>query len=210
MNQEIENLISKREVGHEGIDELWWITSDKGAFKWPLRDWLEGKEFFLKYVKKFDLIVQAGGNCGMYARFYSNYFKTIYSFEPELANFTCLTRNCQGEQYHLFNAALGQTNSKCSLINPRSPKNVGAYRVHENLAGQIDMVTIDECELNDCDLIHLDVEGFEPYALKGALNTIQKFKPVIILEAGHGREVILPLGYKEVMKLKMDWIFIHE
>lgn len=210
MNQETKNLISKRLVGYEGIDDLWWITSDKGAFKWPLRDWLEGKDDFLKHIKKFDTIVQAGGNCGMYARFYSNYFKTIYSFEPELANYTCLTKNCQGEQYHLFNAALGEKKSKCSLINPRSPKNVGAYRVHENIEGNIDLVTIDDLNLDSCDLIHLDIEGFERNALLGGLKTIKKYYPVIILEAGNGREVILPLGYKEVIRLKMDWIFIHE
>ena len=45
----------------------------------------------------------------------------------------------------------------------------------------IPMVTIDSLNVN-CDLIQLDVEGFEENALKGAYLTIERCKPVIIIE----------------------------
>jgi hypothetical protein len=44
------------------------------------------------------------------------------------------------------------------------------------------MLTIDDLSLNSCNLIHLDIEGYELYAIKGAVNTIVKYKPTVVLE----------------------------
>jgi hypothetical protein len=41
---------------------------------------------------------------------------------------------------------------------------------------------VDDLNLSRCDLIHLDIEGFELFALKGAINTINKCKPTIVIE----------------------------
>lgn len=207
----MENLISQRPVNYEGIDTLWWVTTDRSAFNGPLRDWVNGKDSFLKYVKEKKLVIQAGGNCGMYARFYGNYFEEVYSFEPSNVNFLCLERNCQGKKYHLYPVAVGEQSGNGMLTMPkRRFKNTGVYQVIEKSDGDIPIISIDSLRLDRCDLIHFDIEGFEPHALRGARETIEKYKPVIILEAGHGAEVIISLGYRLVEKLDMDWIFIYE
>ena len=81
----MKDLTSYRKCGHEGVDELLWVTSDSGAFgnekDGPLFDWIQDHEDFMSHVKNFDTVVQAGGNCGMYPRFYKNYFKNVYTFE---------------------------------------------------------------------------------------------------------------------------------
>jgi hypothetical protein len=41
---------------------------------------------------------------------------------------------------------------------------------------------IDDLNLECCDLIHLDIEGYELHALMGARNTIEKHQPLIVLE----------------------------
>lgn len=207
----MENLISKRPIDYEGIDELWWVTTDRAAFSGPLRDWVNGKDKFLGNVKEKKLVVQAGGNCGMYARFYGNYFEEVYSFEPSPVNFLCLERNCQGKKYHLYPVALGEKSGNCVITLPkRRFKNTGVYQVIERDDGNIPIISIDSLRLNRCDLIHLDIEGFEPHALRGAAQTIEKYRPVIILEAGHGAEVIETMNYKLLEKLDMDWIYIYE
>lgn len=204
-------MISEREVNCEGIEKLWWVTSDKGAFIGPLRDWVKGKDSFLRGITNRDVVIQAGGNCGMYARFYGRYFNQVYSFEPHPLNFECLQRNCQEEKYHLYNVALGHTNSKCEIQGTgKSGRNVGRFQVSESSNGDVDLITLDSLNLSQCNLIHLDIEGFEENALVGAMTTIVKFKPKIILEFGNGREVIESLGYKLVEKLDMDWIFEKE
>lgn len=211
-NSPFSNLeISVRPVNYEGINELWWVTQDTKSFNSPLSDWKTDKDYFLKYVKNKNTIVQAGGNCGLYARFYGNYFDTIYTFEPDPSNFSCLKLNCQDEKYKIYNVALGETSGKAVLQFPKKKfKNAGIWQVVLDDCGDVEVITIDSLDLQTCDLIHLDVETFEPYVLKGAINTITKFRPVIILEAGHGHEVVLDLGYKIKEKLTSDWVLVYE
>ena len=147
----------------------------------------------------------------MYARFYGNYFKEIYSFEPHPLNFECLKKNCQGEKYHLYNVGLGHTNTKCKIEGDgKGGRNVGRFQVSESSKGDIDLITVDSLNLDKCDLMHLDVEGFESNVLLGAMATIVKYKPKIILEFGNGKEVIESLGYTLKEKLDMDWIFVYD
>ena len=44
------------------------------------------------------------------------------------------------------------------------------------------IITIDSLNLSDVDLIHLDLEGYELFALQGAIETIKRYKPLIVLE----------------------------
>jgi len=46
------------------------------------------------------------------------------------------------------------------------------------------MLMLDQLELDACGLIQLDVEFYELNVLRGALKTIEKFKPVITCELG--------------------------
>jgi len=103
----------------EGVESLLWISADRGAFgntrNGPLNEWLANSADFMKHVTDFSLVIQAGGNCGMYARFYGNYFDNVISIEPDKDNFHCLSVNCSGEKYQLHNAALGKEFRKVSL-----------------------------------------------------------------------------------------------
>jgi len=204
-------LCSMRKCGHEGVDELLWITTDTGAFgnerDGPLFDWIKDHKDFMAKVRKFDTVVQAGGNCGMYARFYKNYFKEVYTFEPCPKNYYCLWHNCQGEGYHKYNVGLGENEEMLSISNTNT-KNVGVHKL-TNTPGDVQVVTIDSLNLQSCDLIHLDVEGYEDRALKGALQTIDKYKPVVILERQKGQEILLNRGYKLFKKLRMDSVYFH-
>jgi FkbM family methyltransferase len=202
--------LSYRKCGYEGVDELLWVTSDAGAFgndsHGPLGDWLKDKEYFMEKVKKFDVVIQAGGNCGMYARFYHNYFKHVYSFEPDIDNYTCLKENCQGDGYTLFQGGLGNTSWNLSLKKIHT-RNVGMHKI-QNIPGDIKMYRIDDLDLEHCDLIHLDVEDYEPEVIKGAIETIKKFNPVVITENGTGKEELQKLGYTKYRELTMDTVFI--
>ena len=78
---------------------------------------------------------------------------------------------------------------------------------------QIPMMTIDGLNLNACDMIQLDVEGFEQYAIRGAIATIQKFKPVIIAERFNTNEhqaAMRGINYSLVDISAMDSIYVHD
>ena len=202
---------SYRKCGHEGVEEFLWVTQDTGAYgderDGPLFDWIQDHKDFMSQVKKFDVVVQAGGNCGMYPRFYKNYFKEVYTFEPDDLNYYCLDANCQGEGYHKFHGGLGNTDESLSLKRGNM-RNVGTHKLTP-APGNVKMYRIDDLNLQHCDLIHLDVEGYEEKALRGAIKTIEKFRPVVVTERSGGEQLLLSMGYKMHKKLRMDTVYSY-
>jgi len=206
-----EPLTSPRLCGHEDVGALLWITTDKGAFgnehDGPLFDWISGHKDFMAKVKNFGTVVQAGGNCGMYARFYKNYFDKVYTFEPCPKNYYCLWHNCQGEGYYKYNAGLGSEEAMLSISNGNTT-NVGVHKI-TNTPGDVSIMTVDSLNLDACDLMHLDVEGYEDKVIEGAFQTIDKYKPVVILERQKGQELLFGRGYKLFKRLKMDSVYYY-
>jgi len=103
---------------------------------------------------------------------------------------------------------------------------VGLHREFDNCGshyvegkGNLRLSRVDDLDLMDCDLIALDVEGYEFKALLGANHTIQTFKPTIVCEEkglsdkyGVYRDAIKNLlsdfGYKISDKVGNDVIYI--
>jgi FkbM family methyltransferase len=131
-----------------------------------------------EHVPEKKVVVQAGGNCGYYVKQYSELFDLVYTFEPDPLNFLCLTMNCRSPNVVKFQACLGFERQKLSV--GRWLGDVGSC--HVTGSGAIPTMRIDDLSLDRCDLIQLDVEGYELNALKGAVETIKKCKPVIAVE----------------------------
>ena len=206
-----------RHVGIEGVEQLLWIKQDRGGFgtlgrDGPINDWDMNIKKIMQHVYGRGVVIQAGGNCGMYARFYARYFNSIHTIEPEELNFKCLSENIK--EYPMikgYRAALGEVPGYVK-ISGGGYRNCGTFRVRELKQEDelgIEMTTIDEMDLNHVDLIHLDLEGFEEKALRGAMHTIKKFKPTVITERNRGENLLSSLGYKQVRLPKMDVLFYH-
>ena len=80
------------------------------------------------------------------------------------------------------------------------------YTLKSNKRKKINITTIDSIVNEEISIIQLDIEGFEMKALKGGIKSIQKYKPILILENVDGNEDfmqsdILPLGYKKFNKV---------
>lgn len=195
----------------DGETDWLWIKDEIGAWNGPVNDWTKShsKKYF-QHVKKFDAVITAGGNQGLYARFYSKRFKNVYVFEPDPLNFFCLTFNTQSNNVYKYQMALGETSKSVSL-KVGSMKNTGEHRVDDNVPGIIPCLPLDAFNFHSVDLIQLDVEEYEANVIKGATETIKKFKPVIILENGHKEpclKAMARLGYKAVDKSVSDTIFV--
>lgn len=152
---------------------------------------------------KRQLVIQAGGNSGLYASIYSRYFNTVLTFEPDHRWFCCLTHNARQPNVFKYNAALGNDNNPVSIETPllHNTKNLGGLYVKDN--GIIPKLRIDDFGVSP-DLIHLDIEGAEWSAIEGAIETIKRSKPMIVVE--WDKDTMVRFGWTEesVSKLFLD------
>jgi FkbM family methyltransferase len=157
---------------------LLWPADDKACAA-VVFDTAPDLEPALAACKGRDLVIQAGGNCGTWPLYLAERFKAVYTFEPDPMNFTALAFNTAAHpNVFRFQAALGTEAAFVDL--EREEFNCGAHYVKRN--GLIPTLVIDAFEFEACDLIVLDVEGYEMRALIGAQETIAAYKPVIVIE----------------------------
>lgn len=159
-------------------DGLMWPASDKHCRNIVLNS-LHEMKFALANCRARRVAVQAGGNCGVWARYLASQFDQVVTAEPDPTNFAALTANLRGFHGVLaLPVAFGDGPGTVGLHT--IPSNVGAHFVEG--PGEIQVATIDSLDLYACDYLCLDVEGYEMPALRGAVQTIKTHRPVIQIE----------------------------
>lgn len=165
------------------------------CLKWARRD-LAALDAALGYVAGHHACVQAGGNLGIFPKYLARHFETVYTFEPDGELFAALMFNAREPNIVKLQAAVGIHRDPVRMECSRRD---GSQReVHEGLThvagpGVIPCLQIDDLGLPVCDLIYLDVEGYEFHALLGAAKTIERCRPVIGVEINRNIEFA---GYK--------------
>ena len=164
---------------------MWCPNTGQTCFDWTmieigipnlLMDTIEG------LGKPINNIIHAGANIGIYTLEFAKRCKNVYVFEPTNENFTALALNCAHvENVFMYKAALGNSNIPINVVNDAPDKQCGAWRILDQ-SGDIPALKIDDLNLNDVSIIHLDIEGYELFALHGAENTIRKYKPLLAFE----------------------------
>lgn len=177
------------------------------------------------FVKRKRTVLQAGGNCGIYTREYAQHYENVYTFEPDATNMNCLVLNTSDcNNIIKFQACLGESQGMTAIQNPLEIMDIGSIHVktpkelHENMLvveskANIPILTIDDIAFSTLDLIHLDIEGYELFALKGGSNTIKKYKPVIVLEVcedGHSEKYGYNRTDLEMFLQSLDYVFIEK
>lgn len=169
----------------------------------------------LKRCRGRRLAVQAGGNMGLWPRRMAEAgFLRVLTFEPDAESRACLQRNVPAS-VEVHNCALGADAGMCRIDH----RSLGSHRVVPG--NEVYIVRLDHFALLDCDLLQLDIEGYEWHALSGAAETIARCRPLIHLELrgftekyGHSDEEVRKLlagwGYRVVQALPgNDFIFEH-
>jgi FkbM family methyltransferase len=128
-------------------------------------------------------VIDAGANVGIFSIFaaikYPN--ATIYSFEPNPSTFKALKENTKHyPNIRVFNYGLGEKNKMASIIPTSS--------YAESYIGEggipVEVKTLDSFSFT-AGFIKMDTEGYEANILKGAVETIRKNKPIIVMASYH-------------------------
>lgn len=178
-------------------------------------------EHAYRHVKNWDLAVQAGGNMGVWPLHMAKSFFRVVTFEADPRNFQALVYNTAPARNILaLPFALGHSDGDWvkTELTPEERGNVGAYQVAKGDTTPV--MRLDTLNLPACGLIYLDIEGFELYALQGALHTIRRFKPVIAFEdkglserygyhKGDIEYYLKQEGYQVVARPHRDVVMVH-
>lgn len=154
-------------------------------------------EFLTKNSKNGD-IVHAGTYFGDFLPALSrsiNNNRKIFAFEPNPENYRCakITIDINNiKNVELINQGLGskRTKLKMKVFDDLNRPLGGGSKILKNNEGDnkrvinVEIVALDEVlpSSSNIKIIQLDVEGFEIPALLGAMNTIKRCHPILILE----------------------------
>jgi FkbM family methyltransferase len=173
-----------------------------------------------KYVKKFDVAIDAGANIGLQSVRLAQKFNKVHAFEPTSINHNCLIPNTKNfTNIQLYKIGLGEHEDHAVIKIPAETKNCGAFSIvdfnnyeTDVLSENIKILALDQFNILP-DFIKIDTQGFELFILKGAKNTL-KNKPVLLTECEKKQEKQLlnqflnPLGYTMIEKVRKDLIWV--
>jgi FkbM family methyltransferase len=191
-------------------DDLAWAYSSGYYYE-------ENVTYFLDIlVKSFPdpVLFDVGANCGYYSIRYSDFCKQIFSFEPVANTYRILKKNIRRNSItntKLFKLGLSDSNGERiinlynssgnnSLFERNIPKDHSLKKIGTET---IKLKSLDELLISGKvaipNIIKVDVEGSELNFLKGAKETITKYRPIILLEysentsadAGYSREQLI-------------------
>jgi FkbM family methyltransferase len=156
-------------------------------------------ELIDKYVKKDSVVVEVGAHVGTATVKLSKVAKQVHAFEPFKASFNLLNQNLKindCKNVKVYSEGLSDTKGKnhwsfLSIGNPggsgmESDKGKPSSKVvntPKEKEYEINTITLDSLKLKKVDYIKIDVEGFEYSVLRGAMKTITKHKPIIVVES---------------------------
>ena len=141
----------------------------------------------LSIIKKGSFL-DIGSNIGNHTLFFfqRGYIQFAYCFEPVQDTFQILQKNISlnnlQNKTKLFNVGVGEKQGKAQ-IQSYNINNTGLSQLKPCDEGEVPIIAIDDIAFEEnISFVKIDVEGFELNVIKGMLNTIKKYKPVIFIE----------------------------
>lgn len=218
----LSTFVIEREDSHyiTNADSYLFLSSPEGArMKFDGSAYEEEVSFLMrKLVRPGDAVLDIGANVGLHTVFLSKLVDVgrVIAFEPVSEMADRLSANCafnRVDNVTLVRAALGEETGEATIqANLGDPGMEGTNSmiasVHvANRPDRYEERTIPVKRLDDIagelgiseriDFVKIDTEGFEPMVIRGALETLRKTRPAMLIEAHSNRlkEVGLTFGW---------------
>ena len=167
----------------------------------------------ISHCSKLRVAVDIGAHVGITAYRLSQSFEHVHAYELNTNLFPCLQKNLAWKKcYNVTTHPLGLGDTEKDVDIKTTNKSFGTHVDPNAKTGKYKIKTLDSFNLEHVDFIKIDAEGYEPLVAKGALDTIERCKPIILYErkdhpARYGyyqdsiRDVLMKLGYRMIRKL---------
>lgn len=169
----------------EGLDEdtsLFRQLATNGFWEKHISD------FFLSHLTKSDVFLDIGANIGYFTLLVAPIVKEVYAFEPMSLNFKYLEKNVNSnhlKNVQFFKVGLWDSEVKKEiLVQPEFAATAHIVREGDLIGYKkevIQCIPLDSLNLRPT-FIKLDIEGAEPWALRGMQDTLIRSRPTIIIE----------------------------
>jgi len=213
------------------------MTKDRGIMITELDDWTQYTMYYNLYESKYDkimlglmentnVVLDIGGNIGQHALWFAKHAKKVYTFEPLPRLIARIRKHIElnhlEKKITLVTTALSDEAKELEITDPEP----GMSGIASTILGRNKnekTVKIQAMRLDDylekegvdqVDLINIDIEGAELFALKGMPKLLQRSGPPLILEmndlmmglAGYSFEdvqsYLAQFGYRPYQMLK--------
>lgn len=176
-------------------------------FNLNLNDWIQRQMFFLdeyedfelkaveEILEKGDVCIDVGANFGLYSLWCASIVGEkgeVISIEPYEENYKELESNIRLNKLsniRVVKKAVSDKEAPIKLYYNTEELNLGmvsSYNFNNNNPTTVDAIAIDKSFLIDqiksLKFIKIDIEGGEYLALKGMINLLKKFKPIVQIE----------------------------
>ncbi len=175
----------------------------------------------VRFVKNFTTVIDAGANYGVMSYNLNELFDHVHAFEVEPEVRECLKRNVEKFKLDKVQVHDCGLSDKEELVSVNYLKNTFGTYVNKKIPGSFICKTIDSFNFTDVGLIKLDCEGYEPYILRGAEQTIKKYRPVVLMEEKNlskkyygtegnlAVEILLSWGYTKEISWPKDCVMVY-
>jgi FkbM family methyltransferase len=151
----------------------------------------ELQPLFERFARPGAVCLDMGANLGYYTVKMAALGATVIAFEPDPFNFGLLEKNVNEnrllDRVRLHQAACGSRRGTISIAREQGTSNYGA--VHVACEGEQASPAVALVRAGDCippgmrvDFIKIDVEGFEPEALAGVREILDRDHPAVLCE----------------------------
>jgi FkbM family methyltransferase len=196
------------DIEHHMYGHFRTINADKGISAWIVKQYVWEKYIFdiiEQYVKPNTTIVDIGGHIGCHTlgilnHTLKNMIKNgvdisathVIAVEPQPFLYNILKYNIDNNDTPVkkttLNCGLSNINGTAfmQILDYSTCPNPGGRGVHINNRNDemmdVNIITLDSLNLENVSFMKIDVEGHEVQVIKGAMQTIEKYKPVMIVE----------------------------
>jgi len=193
------------------------------SYRYPTRELIE-KNFINDYFQKKEKnnVIDIGAHIGFHSLYFSELFNTVHSFEANDQNYECLKYNTKLKtNINCYNFAIGEMSSHGKIIIPWDfpiKENINSGMGYIVSGDDVEIHSLDSLKLDNISFIKIDVEGYEYFVLKGAMETLKNNKILLMFELnGHEsrynityddiHELLTSLNYRCITKIDQNYFY---